>query len=54
MTRHDALHAIGSVLAEDLYALMLEGAGSTDKTSQQYLERLERLTAKNWRAGADA
>lgn len=51
LNRHDALHAIGSVLAEDLYALMQEDAGSTRKTYQQYLERLERLTAKNWRAG---
>ncbi len=51
LSRHDALHAIGSVLAEDLYALMQEGAGSTGKIYQRYLERLQRLTAKDWRSG---
>ena len=51
LNRHDALHAIGSVLAEDLYALMQEADTSTEETHQRYLERLQRLTAKNWRAG---
>ena len=50
LSRHDALHAIGSVLAEYLYELMQEDA-STGASYQQYLERLPRLTAKNWRAG---
>jgi hypothetical protein len=51
LNRHDAIHAIGSVLAEDLYTLMQESAGSTGETYLRYLERLQRLTAKNWRAG---
>ena len=51
LSRHDALHAIGSVLAEDLYELMQEGDASTSASYQRYLERLQRLTAKNWRAG---
>ena len=51
LNRHDALHAIGSVLAEDLYALMQEGAGSTGGTYQRYLKRIQGLMAKNWRAG---
>ena len=50
--RHDALHAIGSVLAEDLYALMR----TTDDTKggniyDRYLKRLQNLDAKNWRPG---
>ena len=49
--RHDALHAIGSVLAEDLYTLMQEGDSSSGEIYQRYLERLQRLTAKSWRAG---
>jgi hypothetical protein len=49
--RHDALHAMGSVLAEDLYTLMQEGDQSSSDTYQRYLERLQTLTAKNWRAG---
>ena len=50
--RHDALHAIGSVLAADLYELMREGSDSTGDIYAGYLERLEKLTAKAWRAGA--
>jgi hypothetical protein len=51
LSRHDAIHAIGSVLAENLYELMQEGDASTGAPYQRYLERLQRLTAKNWRAG---
>jgi hypothetical protein len=49
--RHDALHAIGSVLAADLYELMRENAESTDAVYARYLERLQKLTAKEWLAG---
>jgi hypothetical protein len=51
LSRHDALHAIGSVLAENLYELMREEDASTAASYQQYLDRLRRLTAKDWRAG---
>jgi len=49
LSRHDAIHAIGSVLAVDLYELMKEGAETTDTTYQHYLESLQRLTAEDWR-----
>ena len=51
LSRHDALHAIGSVLATDLYELMQESSEATSDTYRQYLERLQKLTAKNWLAG---
>ena len=51
LDRHDALHAIGSVLAEDLYRVMQAEDRSSSKIYQGYLERLQRLTARNWRAG---
>ena len=51
LSRHDAIHAIGSVLAENLYELMQEEDASTGAPYQRYLERLQRLTAKDWRAG---
>ena len=51
LSRHDALHAIGSVLAADLYELMQESPEATDDAHRRYLERLQKLTAKNWRAG---
>jgi hypothetical protein len=51
LSRHDALHAIGSVLATDLYALMQETSEATGDVQSRYLERLKTLTAKNWHAG---
>ena len=51
LDRHDALHAIGSVLAVDLYELMQDGAEATGDAYRRYLERLKKLTAKNWRDG---
>jgi hypothetical protein len=51
LSRHDALHAIGSVRAENLYELMHEDKVATDALYRRYLERLQHLTAENWRAG---
>lgn len=48
LSRHDALHAIGSVLVDDIYQLMHENAERGDEVHRRYLERLERLTAKGW------
>jgi len=50
LSRHDAIHAIGSVLAENLYELMHESDALTGALYQRYLERLQGLTAKSWRA----
>jgi hypothetical protein len=50
LNRHDALHAIGSVLASDLYELMQEGTDAAGQSYRRYLDRLQKLTAKNWRA----
>jgi hypothetical protein len=51
LTRHDALHAIGSVLAENLYELMQEPQSVTDQPYRLYFERLQALTARTWKAG---
>ena len=48
LSRHDALHAIGSVLAEDLYELMREPAAETNQAYGRYLDRLKALTAEEW------
>src|SRR5712691_4725530 len=48
LSRHDALHAIGSVLAADLYELMQETSEATGDAYHGYLDRLKKLTAKNW------
>jgi hypothetical protein len=51
LSRHEAVHAIGSVLAADLYELMQESSEATDDVHRRYLNRLQELTATNWRAG---
>jgi hypothetical protein len=49
LSRHDALHAIGSILAEKLYELMRDDEGATGQSYGRYLERLHTLTARSWR-----
>jgi hypothetical protein len=51
LSRHDAVHAIGSVLADDLYELMQENTDATGDTYRRYLERLQTLTAEKWKTG---
>jgi hypothetical protein len=51
LSRHDALHAIGSVLAADIYQLMQRDSDATADVYGRYLEKLRKLTAANWRAG---
>jgi hypothetical protein len=48
LSRHDALHAIGSVLAPHLYELLQESAEASRDPYRRYLERLSTLTAKEW------
>ena len=49
LDRHDAIHAIGSVLAMHMHDLISqpEAAPNTDPNDAYYAE-LERLTAKDW------
>jgi hypothetical protein len=47
LDRHDAVHAIGSVLAEGVYAIM--GGEKASDPNQAYWAALERLSAKSWR-----
>lgn len=46
LDRHEAVHAIGSVLSEQLFSA-LRGGGADLNT--QYMEKLNRLTAESWR-----
>ena len=48
LDRHDAVHAIGSVLAELMFDLMKE-APSGDP-NEAYSASLDRLTAESWRS----
>jgi len=48
LDRHEAVHAIGSVLAEHIYGMLSEDS-KPDDTNVAYHEELEALTAKSWR-----
>lgn len=50
LSRHDALHAIGSVLAQHLFDLLHEKSGTMISTAS-YDAAIERLTADTWRRG---
>ena len=47
LTRHDAVHAIGSVLAEHLFDL-LKSKDDAITSQARYNAAIERLSAKNW------
>jgi hypothetical protein len=52
LTRHDAVHAIGSVVAEHLFDILKTNQNDDAATSQaRYYAAVERLTAASWRRG---
>jgi len=48
LSRHDAVHAIGSVLAEHMWNLLKDNAKDEDPNAE-YSRQLEVLTAESWR-----
>ena len=52
LSRHDAVHAIGSVVAEEIHDL-LKQEDSPDTVRVRYYAAVERLTAATWRASGD-
>lgn len=50
LDRHDAVHAIGSVLSEQLLGALREHCGAD--LNAQYVEKLNRLTAESWKKQA--
>ena len=48
LDRHDAVHAVGSVLAKHMYDLLAEEPPAGDPNTRYWAE-LEALTAENWR-----
>ncbi len=50
LDRHEALHAIGSVLAKHLFAILKgEVQDRGEETNREYFEGLKRITAESWR-----
>ncbi len=48
LNRHDAVHAIGAVINEDIYEIM---KGNKNSPFEGYKGRLRKLTAKRWKKG---
>ena len=48
LDRHEAIHAIGSVLSEELFVLM-NAPNSQRDPNADYMEKLKSLTAESWR-----
>jgi len=52
LTRHDAVHAIGSVVAERLWDILkTDQNGDAAASQSSYYAAVERLTAASWRKG---
>jgi hypothetical protein len=48
LTRHDALHAVGMVLAGQIYEILKSPPTDTSDPNPFYFDRLRRLTAAEW------
>ena len=48
LDRHDAVHAVGSVVAEQMHELLVEGSAAADPQGS-YDRKLDELTAEGWR-----
>ncbi len=51
LDRHDAIHAIGSVVAEQVWDILRENHRGRDP-NEEYNRRLQSLTAASWRQNA--
>jgi len=51
LDRHEAIHAIGSVLSEEFFAVM-NGQETGGDINANYIEKLKSLTAESWRKQA--
>ncbi len=48
LSRHDAVHAIGSVLAVHLHELLTSGQPATEEANERYYEKLSKFNAEDW------
>jgi len=54
LTRHEAVHAIGMVLAEQIYDVLKDQGAVTSDPNTPYLARVRQLTAEQWRQSGEA
>jgi hypothetical protein len=53
LSRHDAVHAIGSVVAEEIYGAIHSPDTTPESLRAGYYAAIERLTAEVWREKGD-
>jgi hypothetical protein len=49
LSRHEAIHAIGAIISEDIFDLMK--GNSEEFSPKKYRRKLEKITAKRWLKG---
>jgi hypothetical protein len=49
LTRHEAVHATGMALADQIYDLLKDQPGGRLDANKPYFDRLKQLTAEQWR-----
>jgi hypothetical protein len=54
LTRHEAVHAIGMVLAEQIYDVLKNQSEVLSDLNKPYLDRVRQLTAEQWRQSGDS
>lgn len=52
LDRHDAIHAIGSVLAEHMFNILRDKDKRSDDPNPRYFAAVEALTATGWKQSA--
>jgi hypothetical protein len=53
LTRHEAVHAIGMVAAEQIFDVLRAGNAAGPDAGPSYLDRVKQLTADQWRQSAE-
>jgi hypothetical protein len=51
LMRHEAVHAVGSVLAEQIFNA-LKGKNTGTAPNSEYIAKLNQLTARSWKQGS--
>lgn len=54
LDRHDAIHAVGSVLVQFIYELSKDGSTPQEDFNSRMNAGIDALTAEGWRASGDA
>jgi hypothetical protein len=49
LTRHEAIHAVGAILIEDIMDIMC--GEISEFSAKRYRKKLEKITAKRWKKG---